>query len=133
MRMNCDVRLALCESKRVRLALEQIVHERFEQQAPLRDFLRTGNFQLTIIFDKHRPARWLEKKNGRDACVMAREKIDIVPPQLGRIIQISLTERGSSTAFSVLHQLDFKSERFEHSDGRDSNVRFVVTNERIIP
>src|SRR5207244_2921323 len=45
----------------------------------------------------------------------------------------SLTERRTAAAFPVLQQLNVESERVQHLDRRNSNVRFVITHERVVP
>src|SRR5207302_6551266 len=44
-----------------------------------------------------------------------------------------LAERRSAATFAILEQLDFESERFEHSDRRNTDVRLVVAHKCVVP
>ena len=63
----------------------------------------------------------------------SHQEIDIVFPRFSSRIEVSLTERRAAAAFPVLQQLHFESERVQHLDRRNSNVRFVITHERVVP
>src|SRR5437899_81372 len=63
----------------------------------------------------------------------SHQEIDIVLPHFSSRIEVSLTERRTAAAFPVLQQLNFESERVQYLDRRNSNVRFVITYERVVP
>src|SRR5207245_7687143 len=48
-------------------------------------------------------------------------------------IEISLAECRTATALAIFRKRNFKPERFQHFHRSHSDVRFVITHERIIP
>src|SRR3954468_13548359 len=56
-----------------------------------------------------------------------------MPAHFASRFEIALTERWPAAAFPAFHQRDGEAERFENFYRRDSNVRLVVTNERVVP
>src|SRR6516165_12006418 len=130
--MNRHVCFAFLESKRIRLALQQVFHKFLKQEATLRDLFRAFNFQLTIIFDEHRPAGRLEENEGRRAVRRVR-KLDIMPPHMCGGVEISLTESRSAATFPIYQEFNFEPERCEHLHRGNPDVRFVISNKRVIP
>ena len=61
------------------------------------------------------------------------EKIDIMFSELRCGIEISLAECRTATALAIFRKRNFKPERFQNFYRSDSDVRFVVAHECIIP
>src|SRR5947199_102248 len=122
--------------KGVRFSCQQIVNEFLEKETACRDVVGVVDFQLAVIFDKHRPARGFEEQDWRARELMgawgavARRRLeswsafakatadeelrDVVFGEFCRGIEISLAKCRSSTAAPVLNEQDFESEHFEH-------------------
>ena len=61
------------------------------------------------------------------------EKIDIMFSELRCGIEISLAECGTAATLAIFRKRNFKPERFQNFYRSDSDVRFVVAHECIIP
>src|SRR2546425_5757005 len=48
-------------------------------------------------------------------------------------IEVSLAECGPSAAATIFYQRHFESQRFQHFDRCDPNVRFVIAREGVVP
>src|SRR5205809_8008564 len=63
----------------------------------------------------------------------AGEMRDVVFPELCGGVEISQTKCRSSAAASIFHQHNFKPKGFQHFHRSDSNVRFVISHECVVP
>src|SRR5438132_11912782 len=49
------------------------------------------------------------------------------------LVEISLAERRPPTTLAALCERDFKASSFQHLHGGDADVRFVITDEGVVP
>jgi hypothetical protein len=103
MRVNSNVLVGAFENRKIyRAALSLVFNKLFEQEAPLGDAINPIDAQLTIIFDEHRVAGWFQEQD-RSVIVRPIQQIDVRFSKFGCEIQVSLTEGGTSAAFSFVH------------------------------
>lgn len=56
-----------------------------------------------------------------------------MPAHLGSSFEIALAEGGAAAAFAAFDERDVEAKGFEDFDGGDADVRFVVTDEGVVP
>src|SRR5882724_2864209 len=60
-------------------------------------------------------------------------EVDVVFCEFCSAFKIAHTKRRATTATSVFHERYFEPKGFQHFDGGDSDVRFVIAHEGVVP
>ena len=132
MGMNNHIDRLGIEFERMRLVFEKVFDEMFEENATRRYLISARKVQLAVIFHEHRITGRLKKKYRGIVCVVM-EQGEIVLPEAERLIEVPLTERRAATTFPVPDDFDLEASGLKNFDGSEANVRFVVTDEGVIP
>src|SRR3977135_1028902 len=132
MGVDRDVAGTVVEAESVRLAREQVFDELFEEMASARDRFGIGQFQFAVVLDEHGVAGRFEEQDG-GAGVRSAKEIEVMPAHLGSSFEIALTESRTAAAFPAFDERDFVTKSFEDFDRGDADVRFVVTDEGVVP
>jgi hypothetical protein len=131
MGVDSDAGRVVAEADGIGLPAQQSIKELFEEKASGLHLLRVLEVQFEVLLNEHRIAGGFQKDN-RQAGLLVKQP-QVVPAVAGSEGKVSLAKGRSAAALPAADNSDLKPSRFQQQNGRLANVRFVVTDEGIIP
>src|SRR4051794_9008437 len=113
-RVDCDVEwrfggMAVFEPKGRRIGFERPLNKPFKKERALSDPLGVRDSEFAVVFREHGVTGRLQKNDWRAARRTAQQ-FHIMPPELGRGIQVALAKGGTSATAPAHRKDDFHFE-----------------------